>query len=205
VTKTNQAVRVASEEWDVDIISLSFGFPTGIRKLRHEIDKAIHRNKIVFAAASNDGGNAARAYPASQDGVICVHSADGLGNVSPFNPTALKGTHNFCFVGENIEAAWPSSTPSKLGGLRRMSGTSFATPVAVAVAAFMIGFVSNKMPEHINWGIPLKSSEGIKAIFHAISERRNGQYDLVNPVRAFGGGTKEAQQKVLMDIRASLY
>ncbi|KAK4040989.1 hypothetical protein C8A01DRAFT_35046 [Parachaetomium inaequale] len=199
-----EAIHVASEEWDVDLIAVPFGLPRGFRKIREEIDKAIYRRKIVFAAASDNGAHTGRAYPASQDGVICVHSADGFGNASPFNPTALHAAENFCFVGESLEAAWPSSTPNDLGGTRRMTGTAFATPVAVAVAALMIGFVSDNMPEHVNWDIPLRSPAGIRAIFRALSEQRNGQYDLVNPVRAFGGGTKAEQEKVLMDIRASL-
>ncbi|SPQ26064.1 5a998593-682c-4a12-938d-bc56394e45c7 [Thermothielavioides terrestris] len=199
-----EAIRVVHEEWDVDIISLSFGFPRGSREIQDEIEKALHHRKILFAAASNDGSNTARAYPANQDGVICVHSADGHGNASSFNPTALNGKDNFCVLGENIEAAWPSNTPNQLGGTRRLSGTSFATPVAVSIAALMIGFVSQNKPEHVGWLHPLKGPAGIKAIFHALSERRTGLYDLVNPIKAFGGNTEPEKQKLLMDIQAEL-
>ncbi|KAL2192637.1 peptidase S8/S53 domain-containing protein, partial [Corynascus similis CBS 632.67] len=199
-----EAIRVVSEEWDVDIISMSFGFPRGSRKVSDEIEKALHRRKILFAAASNDGGNRVRAYPAKQESVICVHSSDGYGNASSFNPTAQDGTDNFCFVGESIQAAWPSSKPDQSGGIKRMSGTSCATAVAVAVAAFMIGFVDDNMPEHTNWVVPLKSPDGIRAIFRAMSERRTGQYDMVNPVRAFGHGSEHEVQKLLTDIRSRL-
>jgi subtilisin family serine protease len=195
---------VANKEWDVDIISLPFGFPQRIRGIRNEIRNALHDGKAVFAAASNDGGNADRAFPASQDDVICVHSTDGLGNTSLFNPTALSNTDNFCVVGENVEAAWPSETTDKLGGLRRMSGTSVAAAVAVAIAALMIGFVGHNIPEHVGWAIPLKSRDGIKAIFQTISERRNGQYDLVNPIKAFGGGSEDERKKILRDVEARL-
>lgn len=85
-----------------------------------------------------------------------------------------------------------------------MSGTSCATAVAVAVAAFMIGFVDDNMPEHTNWVVPLKSPDGIRAIFRAMSERRTGQYDMVNPVRAFGHGSEHEVQKLLTDIRSRL-
>jgi hypothetical protein len=195
---------VANKEWDVDIISLPFGFPQRIRRIRDEIRNALYAGKVVFAAASNDGGNADRAFPASQDDVICIHSTDGLGNTSPFNPTALNNTDNFCVVGENVEAAWPSEAPGKLGGTRRMSGTSVAASVAVAIAALMVGFVGHNIPEHDDWAIPLKSRDGIKAIFHTISERRDGQYDLVNPVKAFSGATEDERQRILRDIQAKL-
>jgi len=202
--KANQAIRVANEEWDVDIISMSFGFPRGFHTIHDEIQKAINRGKTVFAAASNDGGNADRAYPARQRDVICVHSTDGHGNPSLFNPTALDRTNNFCVVGENIKAGWPSPTPDKLGGTKYMSGTSFATPVAIAIAALMVGLVSEKKPEHTRWVVPLKSPPGIEAIFQAISEQRSGKYDVVNPVKAFGGNTELEWQQLLLDIQRKL-
>jgi hypothetical protein len=195
---------VATHQWNVDIISLSFGFPGRLRRIQDEIQDALHAGKTFFAAASNDGGNAGRTFPGNQDGVLCIHSTDGLGNASLFNPTALNNTDNFSVVGENINAAWPRGSPHELGGTRRMTGTSFAVPVAVAVAALMIGFVSHKMPEHVNWAIPLKTPAGIRAVFRSISERRNGQYDLVNPVKVFGGGTEAELQKILGDIQAKL-
>ncbi|KAK4156582.1 hypothetical protein C8A00DRAFT_12488, partial [Chaetomidium leptoderma] len=199
-----EAIQFVSEKWDVDIISMSFGFRRGSQKIRDQVEKAVHRRKIVFAAASNDGGRTARTYPARQDGVICVHSSDGHGNASYFNPTGLAGTDNLCVVGENIEGARPSFTPHQLGGTKRMSGTSCATPVAVAIAALMIGFVDNHMPDHVDWVVPLQSAAGIRAVFHTLSERRTGQYDMVDPVRAFGGSNEQELQKVLTDIRSKL-
>lgn len=195
---------MANEEWNVDIISMSFGFPRRFPTIYQEIQKAINRGKTVFAAASNDGGNTNRAYPARHDGVICVHSTDGHGNSSPFNPTALDRTNNFSVVGENIKAGWPSPNPDKLGGTKYMSGTSFATPVAVAIAALLVGFVSQRKPEHTGRVVSLKSPTGIKAIFEASSERRNGKYDVVNPVKAFGEGTEPELEKLLLDIQTKL-
>ena len=85
-----------------------------------------------------------------------------------------------------------------------MTGTSFATPVAVAIAALMVGFVSQKNPGHTGCLVPLKSSTGIKAIFRALSERRSGKYDVVNPVKAFGEGTEPELQRLLVDIQKRL-
>ena len=202
-----------SEEWDADIISLSFGLRRGPQesqdeKFQAEIKKAIDRGKVIFAAASNHGSNNPRAYPASHEGVICVHSADGLGNASLMNPTALTGENidNFCVVGENIEAAWPSESQDQAGGTIRKSGTSHATPVAVAIAALMIGFLRTHVPEHVNWSIPPLSPAGIRAIFRIMSGQRKGQrYDVVNPVKAFGGDTEpEKLQDLLKAIREKL-
>lgn len=199
-----QAIRVANEEWDVDFISMSFGFAGGAIAIHQEIDKALIRGKTVFAAASNDGANTGRAYPAKHANVICVHSTDGQGNPSSFNPTALVGDNNFCFVGEHVSAAWPSSSLDKPLETKYQSGTSFATPVAVAVAALMVGVVSKAHPEHIGWRVGLKSPAGIAAIFRSMSERRSGDYDVVNPVSALGINGAKLPQLVL-DIQARLH
>lgn len=177
------------------MISLSFGFHRGIPSIQKAIDKAVSHdsNIIILAAASNDASNTPRAYPASHDRVICVHSADGLGNRSKFNPTAVEGTDNFCVVGEDIEAAWPSGQ-TQYQGVRRMSGTSFATPVGVAVAAFMLDFVEKNVPEHLEWLNPLRSYRGVRAMFNALSQERDGAYRLVNPLYGFSQGDSAITQ-----------
>lgn len=134
--------------------------------------------------------------------MICVHSADGQGNRSTFNPTAVQGTDNFCIVGEDIEAAWPISQ-TQYKGIRRMSGTSFATPIGVAVAAFMLGLVERHSPDHAGWLTPLKSYHGVRAIFCALTQKRDAGYDLVNPLYNLSGGIN-AVQKVLNDIEYQL-
>ncbi|KAH6853205.1 hypothetical protein B0I37DRAFT_409397 [Chaetomium sp. MPI-CAGE-AT-0009] len=192
-----EAIRVATEEWDVDMILIPFGLPRLVPVIQDEIDKAIYRKKIIFAAASDNGANTGRSYPSNQPGVICVHSADGLVNASNFNPTSLAAMDNFCVPGEHIDAAWPSPSPTtQLGGTRRMSGSATATSVAVAIAALMIAFLSNNMPEE-ECPVRLKSYAGIRAVFRSLSEQRNGGYDLVNPVRAFGLGTLQDLEMIV--------
>ncbi|KAH6651316.1 hypothetical protein F5144DRAFT_589559 [Chaetomium tenue] len=174
-----EAIRVANEEWDVDIISIPFGLPRAVPRIQDEIEKAVHHKKIIFAAAADNGANTGRSYPATQPGVICVHSANGLGNASLFNPTELPTADNFCVLGEHVEAAWPSPSPTtQLGGTRRMSGSATATSVAVAIAALMIAIIHDNVPEQ-DCAIWLKSYDGVRAIFRSLSEQRNGLYDLV--------------------------
>lgn len=129
--------------------------------------------------------------------MLCIHSADGHGNKSAFNPTAVKNKDNFCVVGEEIEGAWPGDDT-----VRRMSGTSFATPVGVAIAAFMIAFVTDRKSEDEDWLINPKSNKGVQAMFHALAQDRDG-YHVVNPVYSFsGGGNPEV--KIFSDIQAEL-
>ena len=183
---------------------MSFGFPRILKDIHQEIRSALHRGKIVFAAASNDGANSARAFLASQDGVICIHSTDGYGNKSRFNPTAeTSPTENFSVVGEAIEAAWPGLGTHDSSGTRRLSGTSFAVPVAVAIAAFMISLVEQRKPEHEQWATAPGSPAGVRAIFSRMSEKRDFPYDYVNPLKWLEKDENSVEE-LLLGIQARL-
>ena len=179
---------------------MSFGFQEDIPLLRKEIKEAVHRGKIVFAAASNDGGNSPRAFPALQNGVICVHSADAYGNRSKYNPNPKKRGDNFSILGEYINSCWPNS--EEAGGSRRMTGTSFAAPIAVALAAFIVGYVEQEIPG-LRTPTELKSYDGIIALFQLIgnlNEKRNG-YDWIAPFEFF---RKFSKAKIREDIEDAL-
>ncbi|KAL7784312.1 hypothetical protein V8C37DRAFT_420690 [Trichoderma ceciliae] len=81
------AINIAVSNWNVDLISMSFG--------------AFGKKVIIFAAASNGGGRLGRAYPASSSQVICIHSTNTLGTPSDFSPTAEPNDLNFATVGES--------------------------------------------------------------------------------------------------------
>ena len=161
------------------MISLSWGL--GIKRSRDiadEIDEAVKANILIFAAANNDGGHTGRLYPANHGhGVFCVHSATGEGNSATYNPTPVPREDNFCFVGDCIQSCWPSSTESN--SHRYMSGTSIATPVAVTVAAFMIGFIRKNMLKHVDWCVMPETFLGMCRLFRMMAEFRDN-YDWVN-------------------------
>lgn len=189
--KNPQAVRYAREVWKVHIISLSLGIHEMVPSLQAEVDDATRSGILVFAAASNDGGNAARAYPARHDGVFCIHSATSEGNKASFNPTPARHEDNFSVVGDAIGSSWPGNARKYL------SGTSFATPVAVAVAAFMFGYVSRAMPEHSTFPVPALSPRGMRRVFRLLKEPRDG-YDWISPLRYF---KEYGEDKIRADIK----
>ncbi|KAF4960853.1 hypothetical protein FGADI_686 [Fusarium gaditjirri] len=129
------AILHAVGEWQVDIISMSFGWPSsdfdGYEALEAAIDKAYSKKVLMFAAAANSGGRLARAYPASSPHVICVHSTDALGNASSFSPTADPNSINIATVGECVESAWPTflCESSNYDCVKSRSGTSYAAPI----------------------------------------------------------------------------
>jgi hypothetical protein len=90
---------------------------------------------LIFAAASNGGGNAQVAWPAKENNhVIGVYSSDSEGNPSSFNPTP-NDAEPICTLGQG-HGLKVGGNPGKYG-----TGTSFAAPVATAIAAIVLDFV----------------------------------------------------------------
>ena len=163
------------------MITCSFGLKDKAKRfpqIRHQIKEAVSAGILVFAAANNDGGHYGRTFPANHgEGVFCIHAATGEGNKASYNPTPLRKEANFMVVGNCLESCWPSKVEAN--AMRYMSGTSSATPVAVSIAAFMIGFVQQGVPGSSEWTHPPQSCEGMKRIFDLLSEERD-LYDWVN-------------------------
>lgn len=166
------------------MISMSFGYPSrevnGYGLLEQSIKHAINQNVLLFAAASNNGANTKRAYPARHSDVICVHSTNANGTPSDFNPIPLPGD-NFATIGEAVESAWPIHLcDQEKNELRvaRKSGTSFATPIASGIAAALLQYARAKMlPKEAE---QLKQSQFMKAVLKAVSIRSQG-YDYIAP------------------------
>ncbi|KUL84150.1 hypothetical protein ZTR_07186 [Talaromyces verruculosus] len=172
-----KAIDYAVNEWKVDIISMSFGFPTREIEDYDKLEAAIHRaysnHALLFAAASNSGANLDRAYPARDENVICIHSTDANGNRSPFSPTALADALNLATVGEAVESSWPlrlcqPNNNINSIGTKHKSGTSFATPIAVSIAAFLLQYVRLHIPDYAHM---LKRQSRMKTVLKKISEK----------------------------------
>ncbi|KAL5585948.1 hypothetical protein FOBRF1_015818 [Fusarium oxysporum] len=119
-----------------DIITMSFGLgDAAMPALRPVIKKLKTAQKLIFAAASNSGGNGKRSYPANEAGVFAIHATKGDGSTPEnLNPPRLHGPDNFATLGWKIPSSWN-------GDQVFISGTSFATPVAAAIAANLMEII----------------------------------------------------------------
>uniref|UniRef100_A0A8H7K8C9 Peptidase S8/S53 domain-containing protein n=1 Tax=Bionectria ochroleuca TaxID=29856 RepID=A0A8H7K8C9_BIOOC len=170
-----EAIMTAVDEWKVDIISISFGYPTnqmeGYEQLENAILYAYSKRVLLFAAASNSGANLDRAYPARDPHVICVHSTDSNGNRSRFSPTPLAQESNIATVGEAVESAWPvklCNTETNSQCVQWKSGTSSATPILVGIAAFLLQYARIHLPDKAHM---LRRQEKMKSVLLKISDK----------------------------------
>lgn len=120
---------------------MSFGFDDfeiGTEQVKKALIKAQNVPTVVFAATSNEGNHKQAAWPARSDSLaIGIHSCNDEGTEkSKFTPRPIGFNRNFMAVGENVLSHW------KDGGYIVASGTSFATPVATAMAALVLAFMN---------------------------------------------------------------
>ncbi len=132
----------------VDILTLSFGFPRYddvLEPIKNAIRNARNHGVIIFAAAGNEGGNAGVFWPASlheTGDVIRINTSDGKGSPSSFNPSPEIGRW-ICTLGQGVPSCeirvppGPDAEPQ----IVYRSGSSFATPIAAAIAAIILGIM----------------------------------------------------------------
>ncbi|KAI0153424.1 hypothetical protein BJ166DRAFT_532751 [Pestalotiopsis sp. NC0098] len=188
-----KAIRHAADVWNVDIISMSFGlrrpeanverdrnkehaasnhYRNIIDDIERSIRRASHNPRIIFAAASNDGKNAERAFPANyQPRVICVHASHGNGEDGGINPPAKSGFMTLGMGVELSEREWITKGGRDFPKYKKVikSGTSFATPIAAGIAATVLDLASrveaidNQVKDKLSW------SEGLEKVLNLMT------------------------------------
>ncbi|ORY18207.1 hypothetical protein BCR34DRAFT_610480 [Clohesyomyces aquaticus] len=140
----SEAIRRACDKYHADILCLPFGYAKLTQNLacvQEAITYAASKNVLTFAAAANHGGIHA-VYPANQEQVICVNSADGGGNISAFNSSPQEHG-NISTLGEAVPTNW--SDPLLRQGALRQSGAAPATAVAAGVAAIILEYLRQRL------------------------------------------------------------
>lgn len=112
-------------------------------------------------------------YPARHKRVIAIHSSDGLGNPSLYNPSPIEDDCNFSTLGQMVEGAWPRRLESSDGFVRR-SGSSFAVCVAAGLFALVLEYAREKLKLEPELWQTLHSFEGAQAVLKLMSANRGG-------------------------------
>ena len=138
------AIRMAATEWDVDFVSLSFGFSRHVPAIDEAIADAVRHKKTAitfFAAANNDGSNSGEMFPANLgEHIIPVRATNNEGGFEArYNPPLSSDGAVFGTLGVDVVSDWP-----ELDAGKPMSGCSVATPIAVAIAAILLEYAKSK-------------------------------------------------------------
>lgn len=166
---------------------MSLGFTDSNDEVREALELACRNNILIFAAMSNGTNYNPAAWPAKELGLcIGIHSCTPGGRrTSDFTPQRVDRNPNFAVVGERIPVHWLTS---KGGGFRLAQGTSFATPVAVAMGALILTFANQQRceinMESVSTDVNpdnLFKPWGMASVFAKISDTIDLYYSLVKP------------------------
>ncbi|TRX94162.1 hypothetical protein FHL15_004930 [Xylaria flabelliformis] len=154
----NTEAVVQAVDWaiknEVDIINMSFGSEFDDINVADALDRACNAKRkktILLAAASNNGRNSKRTFPARHEGVIAIHSLDGKGNdEGGMNPSRKGYFENFGTLGLGIKTLWDRLPPhlessvdawTTTATTKYKSGSSYATPIAAGIVANCIEWI----------------------------------------------------------------
>lgn len=136
------AIRDSVDEYNADVINMSFLFDTDEAVIREACEYAVSQGVILVAAAGNNGSEgSALQYPAAYDCVIGVGAVDANKNVVSFS--ARNESVFCCAPGVNIcSLRNPDSKEDNIDALYRRDagGTSLATPHVVGLAAMALSY-----------------------------------------------------------------
>jgi hypothetical protein len=173
----------------VDIMIMSFGFPDTVKSISKQIGKMVYDREppmLVFAAASNDGVNSRRTFPASHAGVFAIHSLDGIGTDNGGLNPPIEKSHDdkFGTLGLGIPYTWN-------GRKEVRKGSSYAAPAAAGIAANCIIWTEwMKQQGHHDLSdrhcLALRSFEGIK-LFLEKASKPSGPYLSIAPWNLWNG------------------
>lgn len=190
---------------------MSFGIREHSDSMKNAISNASNNKTLLFAAASNDGGNFGRSFPANYPSVFCIHSTDGQGNPSSFNPTAHERDVNFSLLGEHVSSHWPAGKRGHNDNVNVLSGTSVATPIAAGLAALVLSFVRQQERDNIAQeqnqllGPWLKDHQSMDLVFQKMVKRRR-DYDYITPHFLFDDRLTGVEvYNVIKDIQRRMY
>ncbi|CAJ0544410.1 Ff.00g036020.m01.CDS01 [Fusarium sp. VM40] len=184
-----QAIRWAALEAEVDIISMSFGFPHDDDAISKAIEDAERSRDIIFlASAGNNAAYQREAFPARHRSVISVRATDCQGIFSASNPPitdrndVVLGT-----FGDNLPARLNNEITQRFGSHICNPGSSIATAVAAGIAASTIAYadvLSTVLGMQTEKDLVkcLKRTEGMRRLLERMAPDQTGHCRFINPI-----------------------
>ncbi|RMZ91634.1 hypothetical protein DV736_g1131, partial [Chaetothyriales sp. CBS 134916] len=185
------AIRHAGEEWEVDVISMSFGFP----KFSQSISDAIRDVRktreaaIVFLASAGNDVNCAEAYPACDPSVISMYAAESTGAFLKTNSMpSEESRRSLGTYGDNVPGAVLAELRQRFAQGDFSAGTSVATAVAAGIVGLMLAYAALVSHELRKFGAErvysdLKTTEGMRHMLFGMAKSCNELQYFINPIR----------------------
>ncbi|EXK30457.1 hypothetical protein FOMG_13264 [Fusarium oxysporum f. sp. melonis 26406] len=185
----SKAIRWAGLEAEVDIISMSFGFPHDDDAISTAIEEVERSREIIFlASAGNNAAYQREAFPARHRSVISVRATDCQGTFNASNPPITdRSTIALGTFGDNLPTRLNDEIAKRFGPHICHPGSSIATAVAAGIAASTIGYaevLSTVLP------IPteqspvkcLKRTDGMRRLLEKMAPDQTGHNRFINPI-----------------------
>ncbi|KAH8194218.1 hypothetical protein TruAng_011615 [Truncatella angustata] len=185
-----KAIRYAGREWEVDVISMSFGFP----KFSQPISDAIHdvrkarEDAIIFLASAGNNVNRTEAYPACDPSVISMYATESTGTFLKTNPPPSEDSRRLLGTfGDNIPDAVLAELRARFLQGDFSAGTSVATAVAAGVVGLMLAYAA--LVPHVLSGCgaegvysDLKTTNGMRHMLFGMAKSWNALQHFINPI-----------------------
>lgn len=194
-----QAILHAANEWEVDIITMSFGFLGRPQSIEEAIDKALgpdmrKKRLLIIAAANNDGRKEPERFPASYRGlVISARGTQSNGHFEgDYNPDGDGGPF-YGTLAVEIPCTHHWVKEKKSNKTLTISGCSIAAPIMAAIAATYLQYALWKLGKpgaEKDMGLQLLNRlfevDGMLALFSQTTQKKGSCRDL-EPTQLFDG------------------
>ncbi|KAF9766521.1 hypothetical protein IL306_001072 [Fusarium sp. DS 682] len=184
-----QAIRWASLEAEVDIISMSFGFPHDDDAISIAIEDVERNRDIIFlASAGNNAAYQREVFPARHRSVISIRATDCQGTFSASNPPIIdRSTVALGTFGDNLPARLNGEITKRFGPHICHPGSSISTAVAAGIAASTIAYADVlstvlPIPKEQSPVKSLKRTEGMRRLMERMAPDQTGNNRFVNPI-----------------------
>ncbi|KAB5536136.1 peptidase S8/S53 domain-containing protein [Coniochaeta sp. 2T2.1] len=181
-----KAISYAAAEWDVDIVSMSFGFDVRILAVEKAISETITKRReagrdiLFFAAANNDGLNNDEMFPASDPNVISVSGTDHSGAfLQKYHPNPRpnkRGIPRFGTLAENVPYDCANEHSFR-------SGCSLATPILAGLIATVVQYVEHMGDDGLRHGV--RTRDGILQVMNHMADSNDMSHKYIAPWKFF--------------------